>query len=59
MLTASGCAGVQGRQAGHATAASAAIETAKFEQDRKSILAMTGDFDVTFDFRETVALTPG
>ncbi len=34
-------------------------EQAKFEQDRKAILAMTGDFDVTFDFRETVALTPG
>lgn len=36
-----------------------AAEKAKFEQDRKAILAMAGDFDVTFDFRETVALTPG
>ncbi|MDP3740594.1 MAG: hypothetical protein Q8R02_24620 [Hyphomonadaceae bacterium] len=36
-----------------------AAEKAKFEQDRKAILAMAGDFDVTFDFRETVSLTPG
>ena len=34
-------------------------EKAKFEQDRKAILAMAGDFDVTFDFRETVPLTTG
>lgn len=36
-----------------------AVENATFEQDRRAILAMVGDFDVTFDFRETVALTPG
>jgi hypothetical protein len=59
MLAASGCAGVEGARPGHAAAAMTAAETAKFEQDRKSILAMTGDFHVTFDFRETVALTPG
>jgi len=41
------------------SAISAQSEQAKFEQDRKAILAMAGDFDVTFDFRETVALTPG
>lgn len=34
-------------------------ETQRFEQDRQAILAMAGDFDVTFDFRETVSLTPG
>ena len=34
-------------------------EKAKFEQDRKAILAMAGDFDVTFDFRETEPLTTG
>ena len=42
-----------------AIAAMPAAEKAKFEQDRKAILAMAGDFDVTFDFRETVALAPG
>jgi hypothetical protein len=34
-------------------------EKAKFEQDRKAILAMTGNFAVTFDFRETVPLAAG
>ena len=43
----------------HAPGMSAQAEQGKFEQDRKAILAMSGDFDVTFDFRETVALTPG
>lgn len=42
-----------------AIAAMPAAERAKFEQDRKAILAMAGDFDVTFDFRETVVLKPG
>ncbi len=30
-----------------------------FERDRKSILAMTGNFEVTFDFTETVSFVPG
>lgn len=30
-----------------------------FEQDREAILAMAGNYDVTFDFRETVVLTEG
>ena len=34
-------------------------DAATFEQDRKAILAMAGDYHVTFDFRETVALAPG
>lgn len=34
-------------------------EAESFARDRESILAMTGDYKVTFDFRETVALTPG
>ncbi len=42
-----------------AVAAMPAAESAKFEQDRKAILAMAGDFAVTFDFRETVILKPG
>ncbi|MGB3626872.1 MAG: DUF6607 family protein [Henriciella sp.] len=36
-----------------------AIADPSFEQDRGAILAMAGDYDVTFDFRETVALTDG
>jgi hypothetical protein len=39
--------------------APATAEVAKFEADRRAILAMAGDFAVTFDFRETVSLTPG
>ena len=30
-----------------------------FEKDREAILAMAGDYKVTFDFQETVALTDG
>ena len=56
MLAMQGCASTLApSQAG----ISAQSVKAKFDQDRKAILAMSGDFDVTFDFRETVALTPG
>ncbi len=34
-------------------------EARKFEQDRQAILAMAGNFKVTFDFRETVPLSAG
>ncbi|MCR9077709.1 MAG: hypothetical protein NXH78_01290 [Hyphomonadaceae bacterium] len=34
-------------------------EAAAFEQDRQSILAMTGDYKVTFDFTETVPFVEG
>lgn len=34
----------------------AANTDASFEQDRAAILAMAGNYEVTFDFRETVAL---
>jgi len=37
----------------------AAGQKAAFEADRAAILAMAGDYRVVFDFRETVALTPG
>lgn len=33
--------------------------SADFERDRQSILAMAGDYSVTFDFRETVPLKAG
>lgn len=42
-----------------AAASMPAAEKAKFEQDRKAILAMAGNYEVTFDFRETVSLAPG
>ena len=55
-----GCTTVAGEAGSSATIASMpAAEKAKFEQDRKAILAMAGDYYVTFDFRETVPLTPG
>lgn len=41
------------------TQASAPIDAATFAQDRAAILAMAGDYKVTFDFRETVSLSPG
>jgi hypothetical protein len=41
------------------TALPAAAQTSSFEQDRKAILAMAGTYSVGFEFRETVALTPG
>lgn len=37
----------------------AGVRTASYEADRQAILAMAGDFGVTFDFTETVALKPG
>lgn len=39
--------------------AQSAGSDAAFEQDREAILAMAGDYKVTFDFRETVPLTDG
>lgn len=35
------------------------VSPAQFEQDRESILAMTGDYKVTFDFTETVSFVAG
>ncbi|HWB45976.1 MAG TPA: DUF6607 family protein, partial [Hyphomicrobiaceae bacterium] len=57
-LLMSGCAGQAGPGA-VAPVVRPAAEVARFELDRKAILAMAGDFNVTFDFRETVSLTPG
>lgn len=38
--------------------AASAEERARFEHDRQSILAMAGEFKVTFDMRETVSFLP-
>lgn len=37
----------------------AELPAAAPEQDRKAILAMAGEHEVTFDFRETASLSPG
>lgn len=42
-----------------APVASPAAKAETFEADRAAILAMAGAFEVTFDFRETVAVAPG
>lgn len=36
-----------------------AIEAGKFERDREAILAMQGEYRVTFDFTEVLAIEPG
>lgn len=54
----SGCASVSSNAApssGQQQAVGDAERQAKFEQDRQAILAMAGDYRVTFDFTETVA----
>lgn len=58
---AAGCATSSAETPKQAAAATAGplSEKAKFEADRKAILAMAGNFEVTFDFRETVVLAPG
>ena len=52
-----GCA--TGTVASEAAVSSEVVQTANFEQDRQSILAMTGDYKVTFDFTETVSFVDG
>jgi hypothetical protein len=42
-----------------ATPASAPLATADLAADREAILAMLGEYKVSFDFRETVLLQPG
>nr|WP_070958431.1 DUF6607 family protein [Hyphomonas sp. Mor2] len=42
-----------------AETAVSAPEFAHFEQDRQSILAMAGDYKVTFDFTETISFVEG
>ncbi len=58
-ISLSGCA----HHAARAEAAKPKVKTvverpASFEQDRKAILAMAGDYEVTFDFHETLRFDP-
>lgn len=63
-LLAGGCVGTTtAAKAGAApflatAVATPADEAARFEQDRRAILAMTGDYRVRFDFTETVSFDP-
>ncbi len=41
------------------TPASSSRSTSSFKADRQAILAMAGQYRVAFDFKETVAVTPG
>ncbi|MEM0929146.1 MAG: DUF6607 family protein [Pseudomonadota bacterium] len=53
----SACATESGTTA--ASAAPEAVEISDFERDRATILAMAGEFKVTFDFTETVSFVEG
>lgn len=57
-LSISACASVA-PQPGARTYAGDAAEAQKFKEDRDAILAMAGNYRVTFDFRETVSYTEG
>lgn len=56
-LSLAGCATAP--QAITTTATNAPELPSRFEQDRESILAMVGDYKVTFDFTETVSFVDG
>ncbi len=60
-LVLAACAGVSTDRQATATQSNTAVsaQAANFERDRQSILAMAGDYSVTFDFRETVPLKAG
>ena len=54
-----GCSATRQAQATEPAESPATLDKAKFELDRRAILGMAGQFDVTFDFEETVAIRPG
>ena len=57
LLAATGLPGCAGTPAGGGEGKLESMS--KFERDRAAILGMAGEFDVTFDFEETLALRPG
>ena len=59
LLTSCAAGGAVSGQAASAQVASTGQEAASFERDRQSILAMAGDYKVTFDFIETVPFVEG
>lgn len=58
-LAATGMIGCSSTQATTSCSSKTACSKAKFEQDRQSILGMAGKYDVTFDFKETMAVREG
>lgn len=54
-----GCATTQGPAAPVAAAQAPVRDAAAFEHDRQAILAMLGEYEVDFDFQETVLLKAG
>jgi len=63
LLAAFGMIGCSSTQAASTSCAASTGSTAcaqdKFEQDRQAILGMAGEYDVTFEFEETLALRDG
>jgi hypothetical protein len=54
-----GCATISQALSDPAPVAGPVAEKAKFEQDRQAILAMAGNYQVTFDFREITPIAAG
>ncbi|MFN3166911.1 MAG: DUF6607 family protein [Phycisphaeraceae bacterium] len=59
LLAAMGLMGCETLQTPDNTAQRASSSKTKYQQDREAILGMAGEYDVLFDFRETVALRDG
>ena len=58
-LVLAGCATTQGPATPAPTVAAPVRDAAAFDADRKAILAMLGEYEVDFDFEETVVLKAG
>ena len=59
VLALSACATISPDMAATPSTLAAERSQAEFERDREAILAMAGEYAVTFDFTETVAVEPG
>lgn len=59
LLAAMGLIGCETLQARDNTGQRASSTNTKYQQDREAILGMAGEYDVSFDFKETVALRDG
>ena len=59
LLTSCAANGAAAGQTSSSEVVSSAEEAASFERDRQSVLAMAGDYKVTFDFIETVPFVEG
>ncbi|MEL7491680.1 MAG: DUF6607 family protein [Pseudomonadota bacterium] len=61
LITVAGCVTAPPAETitGNRSALTSGVQSEKFQQDRQSILAMSGDYKVTFDFTETVPFIEG